>query len=62
MNYKIHMAFARNSEERYGAVIGSELWHEGSVFRFVDYRALALIMQTLQGVRNTINDHAIARN
>ena len=22
------MAFARNSEERYGAVIGSELWHE----------------------------------
>ena len=28
MNYKIHMAFARNSEERYGAVIGSELWHE----------------------------------
>ena len=28
MNYKIHMAFARNSEERYGAAIGSELWHE----------------------------------
>jgi hypothetical protein len=22
------MAFARNSEERYGAVIGSELWYE----------------------------------
>ena len=48
MNYKIHMAFARNSGRRYGAVIGSELWHESSVFRFVDYRALALIMQKLQ--------------
>ena len=30
MNYKIHMAFARNSGERYGAVIGSELWHESN--------------------------------
>ena len=55
------MAFARNSGRRYGAVIGSELWHESSVFRFVDYRALALIMQKLQ-VKDTINDHVIAGN
>jgi len=32
-------------------IIGGELWHESSVFRLVDYRALALIMQTLQGER-----------
>ena len=25
------MAFAKNSEERYGAVIGSELWHESEL-------------------------------
>ena len=31
-----------------------------NVFRFVDYRALALIIQKLQ-VKDTINDHVISR-
>ena len=63
MNYKIQMSQELGTQRRdtVWCIIGGELWHESSVFRFVDYRALALIMQKLQ-VKDTINDHVIAGN
>ena len=51
MNYKIQVQVWLGTQRRdtVWCIIGGELWHESSVFRFVDYRALALIMQKLQG-------------
>ena len=50
MNYKIQVQVWLGTQRRdtVWCIIGGELWHESSVFRFVDYRALALIMQKLQ--------------